>query len=98
MKPNVSITPQAENDLKLAYQWYEEQHTGLGEDFLLCVEAGLSQIQTFPNLNPEVEENIRRNLIRRFPYGIFYIIDNNIITVLAVLHFRRNPKEWKKRL
>jgi len=91
------IRPEAEADIEEAYHWYECQRSGLGSDFLLCVEEGLEKIQKDPEMYPVVHRNVRRLLIRRFPYGIFYITGPGLTTVLAVFHGHRDPKVWKSR-
>lgn len=91
------IRPAAEQDLAEAHRWYEEQRTGLGADFLLCVEDGLAKIRTAPEAYPIVHRNVRRLLIRRFPYGVFYMVEPTRILILAVLHERRDPEVWKSR-
>jgi plasmid stabilization system protein ParE len=92
MKRSLIIRPEAERDLAEAYEWYESQLDGLGSDFLLRIDATLSSIQRTPDLYPAVYGKIRRALIRRFPYGIFYLVERNRIVVLGVLHARRDPR------
>lgn len=93
----VVIQSDAEADIKDAYQWYESQRKGLGESFLLCIEEALSRVSRTPLIYAIAHKDIRRTLIHRFPFGIFYIEGNKHITVLAVLHARRNPQTWKER-
>ncbi len=93
----VIIRPEAESDIEDAYQWYEAQRKGLGENFLLCVEEGLARITRNPEIYSVVYKDIRRILIHRFPFSVFFIDGENNISVLAVLHARRNPKKWKGR-
>lgn len=97
MKPPLLIRSEAEHDILAAYRWYEDQRPGLGSDLVLCVEEGLAKIQRNSDLCPIVHKNIRRLLIRRFPYGIFYVLDQDRISILAVFHARRDPIEWKSR-
>jgi toxin ParE1/3/4 len=92
------IRPDAERDIAEAYRWYEEQRIGLGADFLLCVEEGLAKIQRAPEAYPVVHKNVRRLLIKRFPYGIFYAVEQPVIIVLAVFHERRDPTAWRSRI
>jgi plasmid stabilization system protein ParE len=94
---SVVIQSGAEADIKDAYQWYESQRKGLGENFLLCVEEALSKVSRTPQIYAIAYKDIRRALIHRFPFGIFYIEGKKNITVLAVLHARRNPQTWKER-
>ena len=94
---NVVIRPEAESDIKDAYEWYEAQRKGLGEGFLLCIEEALSRASRNPEIYSVVYKDVRRVLIHRFPFGVFFIKGDENISVLAVLHARRNPKTWKGR-
>jgi len=69
----------------------------LGEDFLLCVEELLDGIRRMPELHPEVFQDLRLVLVRRFPYAVIYRMDEDQITVLAVYHTRRDPRGWQGR-
>lgn len=86
------IRPEAEHDLNEAYRWYEQQFKGLGREFIICIDATLSVIQRTPKIFPMIHKDIRRALIRRFPYGIFYLLEQDKVIVLAFLHSRRNPE------
>jgi toxin ParE1/3/4 len=97
MKVKIFIGEEAEADIAEAHLWYENQRQGLGSDFLLCVEASLNQIQRNPDAFQVSHRNIRRSLLRRFPYGIFYVRDGNAVNVIAVFHVKRNPTRWKQR-
>jgi plasmid stabilization system protein ParE len=93
----VIFRPEAEEEVLQAYRWYEELHSGLGEEFLRCVEAVVEQISRFPEAFATVHRNIRRGLTRRFPYGVFYIVEGEQAVVLAVFHGSRNPRVWRNR-
>ncbi len=97
MKKALIIRPEAEADVAEAYAWYEERVPGLGPNFLLRLDAALSSIQRDPKMYPIVHENVRRCLIHRFPYGIFYVFESNRIVILAVLHAKRDPRAWQER-
>lgn len=89
--------PLAEIDVEEAYDWYERRRRGLDSDFLLNIEETIERCLRQPNMYPAVHENIRRALIRRFPYGIFYIVADEKLAVLAVLHVRRDPRRLDER-
>ncbi|WP_082859446.1 type II toxin-antitoxin system RelE/ParE family toxin [Microbulbifer sp. Q7] len=97
MAYSLYIRPDAEADLASAYEFYEECRDGLGSDFLLCVEEGFSRIQHNPESYPCVHKDIRRLLIHRFPYSIFYTPRGSRLIVLAVLHCARAPATLKAR-
>ena len=63
------IRPEAESDIEDAYQWYESQRKGLGENFLLCIEEALSRASRTPSIYSPVYKEVRRVLIHRFPFG-----------------------------
>ncbi len=97
MSYQVFITPEAELDLEEAYNWYESQNIGLGSEFIRVIDASLSNIQRNPLSYPTIYQKIRRKLIRKFPYGLFYLVENEMIIILACFHIKRNPKQWKRR-
>jgi plasmid stabilization system protein ParE len=88
----------AENDIAKARRWYERQRVGLGGEFIAEVRAALERLQADSDLGIDVFEHMRRYSVRRFPYGVFYIVEADSIRVLAVLHARRSPRAWKRRL
>ena len=97
MKYQIIIPPEAQSDLQSAFQWYEDQEESLGVEFLRCIDAAIFSINRSPKIYSQIYKSVRRALIRRFPYGIFYILDDNRIVVLAVLHVKRHPIRWQKR-
>ena len=97
MKYRVIVSPEAENDLKEAFSWYEDNRTGLGYDFLLQVDAGINFINRNPKIHPIEYRGTRKHLIKRFPYKIIYLVEEERIIVLAVLHGKRSPDLMKKR-
>ena len=70
----------------------------MGSSFLLNVEATIETILRLPEGHTPIYKNTRRALVRKFPFGIHYIIEKENIIVLAVFHAKRNPRELKKRL
>lgn len=88
---------EAREELDEAYNWYEDQQAGLGEDFLDCVDEKINRILQMPESCAVVRKDVRRAVIRRFPYAIYYRIVVDRIIVIAVLHGRTNPKKWRSR-
>ena len=98
MKYKVIIRPEAEDDIREAFFWYEDKRQGLGYDFLLNVDAGLNFIKRNPNIHPTEYKGTRKHFIKRFPYKIVYLVEGEKIVVLAVIHGRRSPVLIKKRI
>jgi hypothetical protein len=91
------IKPFAELNATDAANWYNLKLEGLGNEFLLALEAKINTIRRNPKQFKIVYKNIRRALMERFPYGIFFIIENDVVYVLAIVHTRRSPAVWKKK-
>lgn len=92
MNYRLIVRPNAEQQATEAYLWYEERLVGLGDEFILSLDASINSISRNPNLFQKKYKNIRMGMLDRFPYGVYYIIDNNLIIVLAILHFSRKTK------
>ena len=98
MKYCVIVSPEAENDLKEIFSWYEDNRIGLGYDFLLQVDAGINFVKRNPEIHPIEYKGTRKHLIKRFPYKIIYLVKEEEIIVLAVLHGKRSFELLKNRV
>jgi plasmid stabilization system protein ParE len=98
MRYRIVIRPEAENDLKETFYWYEDKRQGLGYDFLLQVDAGLKFIERNPKIFPPEYKGTRKYLIKRFPYKIIYLLEEKRIIVLAVIHGKRSSNLTKERI
>lgn len=97
---NLPIIFRAEalDDLAEAFRWHEEQRSGLGLEFMVAVEAKLEQVQAGPKQFSCARGLIRRAIVHRFPYGIFFVEHPEFVNVIAVMHHARDPKHWRKRV
>jgi len=98
MNYKILVQPEAENDLISAARWYEKKLKGLGESYLLSVDSTIQAIMQNPELFPIIINGIRRALIRKFPFSVFYLIDKERINIIAVFHTSRDPNNWEKRI
>jgi toxin ParE1/3/4 len=88
-----------QSDLSDAFDWYEARREGLGMEFLSCVDAAVENIRRNPTQYPVVHRlSIRRALVRRFPYGIFYAVEQDHVLVYALSHLKRDPASVSQRL
>ena len=95
--PPLLLRSEAAADLVEAVEWYDARRSGLGADFLWAVRAVLTAIEESPERFPIVRGDIRRAPLRRFPYAIFYFIEEDQTVVTACMHFRRDPRRWQSR-
>jgi toxin ParE1/3/4 len=95
---SVIIHSEAINELDAAISYYEEQKVDLGLDFLVEVEQALDKIQQNPNLGATYKvTGLRRYVIQRFPFLVFYAEFESFIWVVAITHGKRKPDYWKNR-
>ncbi len=69
-----------------------------GYDFAVEIYSTIERILAHPRAWPVIEEDIRRSLVRRFPYGILYAEDGEELFVVAVMHLQREPDYWQHRM
>ncbi|WAL61464.1 type II toxin-antitoxin system RelE/ParE family toxin [Thermocoleostomius sinensis] len=98
MSYNLIIRPEAELDIQDGFKWYETQVPGLGSEFIRAIDTCLSGIGRNPLAYPLLYQQARRALVRRFPYSILYVFDQNTVSIIACFHSKRNPKSWQERL
>jgi len=91
------VRPDAEADIAAAYDWYEEQREGLGREFLEEVSVAIDAVQAEPLRFPAIFRTLRRALVHRFPYGIFFVARTEAIIVVAAMHLARNPRRIHRR-
>jgi plasmid stabilization system protein ParE len=87
----------AERDFEQIALWYDQRRPGLGSAFMDSVRERLAGIQETPETSPVVLEDIRRALLHRFPYGLFYVIEPDRLVVVGCFHVRQNPSRWTNR-
>ena len=92
------LQPEAEADLDEAYHWYQKQGRGLGAQFIGCVEAVFERICQRPEVHAVVYRNVRQTLVKRFPYVVCYVFEEDKVDVVAVFHGHREPTAWKSRV
>ena len=92
-----SFHPEAEAEFNKAIDYYEEIESGLGFDFAIEVHSAIQRSVTFQKAWTVIDGEIRRSLVRRFPFGILYSIEKEAIFVVAVMHLHRVPGYWKHR-
>jgi len=95
MSFSLIVKPEAEKDLQEAYDWYEEQQSGLGDSFIQQVDQVFDQLLNNPKSFQKRYKEVRINLTDQFPFGVHYKIESKRIIVLAVLHSSRNPLNWR---
>ncbi len=94
----VRFHPKASEELEAAASYYDAKRSGLGALFLVEAKKTRDRIVELPAAAREVRDSIRRRSIHRFPYFLYYSVEESEILVIAMAHKRRRPEYWEKRL
>ena len=95
--PTLAFTLRASDDIEEAYRWYEAQRPGLGGEFEAALELVLRLVRTVPEAGPKVHRELRRLLVPKFPYSLYYRLGESVIEIRGCLHQRRDPRVWRRR-
>ncbi len=93
----IELHEAAEAELWETIDWYDAQRENLGKDFALELERVVKSISQTPNAFAKVEGETRKAVLRRFPYIVIFMLKDEIVTVLAIFHTSRSPKQWMLR-
>jgi plasmid stabilization system protein ParE len=97
MPNKIRLTSRAEEDATKAALYLEKQRPQLGMDFLAAVDSARLAIQSNPLLCPRVSARLRRYVMARFPYNLYFLTERDEIVVVAVTHAKRHPRTWQSR-
>lgn len=93
----LEVRLEAELDALEAALWYEGERGGLGSEFLDELRATFTRVGQAPLQFPVVSRSLRRAILRRFPFGVFFTLEGEEATVMAIMHLYRDRKEWQRR-
>lgn len=100
MEYSILLEEDAENDLEEAYNWYEQQQPGLGLRLIQSLEKAYRFISQYPRASNPQHRQIYRYVMKKFPFGIYYLLDesHSEVLIIGILHFKLNPKILQKRI
>jgi plasmid stabilization system protein ParE len=88
----------ARNEFDAAADWYEQRRPGRGAKFTAAVQTVLDRIAEQPDFYPQVFEDVREALVKKYPYCVYYRVESNQVVILAVFHTARDPSTWQRRV
>jgi plasmid stabilization system protein ParE len=91
---NIVFRTSASAQVVEAQAWYDKQRQGLGAEFARSLESAISRIARNPLAAPAVHLEVRRVLLKRFPYSVFYLMADDTSIVLSCVHTRRASVDW----
>jgi toxin ParE1/3/4 len=96
MKRGFVLRRLAEKEFDASIAWYEGEREGLGVDFRSTIEEYFQRIAENPERFPEVRSEVRRAVVRRFPFVIHFLIEKERIVILSVFHTSRDPEHLRR--
>jgi hypothetical protein len=94
----IRFVGQTKIDLVEGYDFYEKQEHGLGDYFLSCIYSDFEALKIYASIQQKSHEKFQRLLSKRFPFAIYYKVENEEIFVVTILDCRKNPRWIQKRL
>lgn len=93
----IQVLDEAEEDLRAGREFYERQEPGVGDYFAAALAADIDSLLLFAGIHPH-EFGFHRALSKRFPFGIYYLVENAVVRIYAILDLRRDPAWIRRRL
>lgn len=97
MTVELLVSLEAQADIAHAIGGFRDISPTLASRFGDALESVYASIVEYPQMYPVVYKNFRRALIRRFPYSVFYIVDQSVVLIVGVVHQSRDESTWKRR-
>ena len=94
MRPPIEA---AKDDLRSGWSFYERQSSGLGNTFLTAVDSDVQTLALYAGTHVKLA-GFYRMLIKRFPFALYYLINESSIDIYAILDCRRDPIWLRDRL
>ncbi len=95
---HVRIARSAEADLLEGYVFYERQQAGVSDYFLDSVYADIDALDLYAGIHPKSDDRLHRSLAERFPFAIYYELNDDVAAVVAILDCRQNPASITERV
>jgi plasmid stabilization system protein ParE len=92
------LRPEAEADIRTIYGYLEQVRLGLGKKFLSQLTEVLERIESFPELYGVVWQDVRAARLKKFRYVLYYVIFQDRVEILGVIHGSRHESAWKSRM
>ncbi len=93
----VGYRPEAVADVLAAFDWYEAERPGLGVEFRAALMKAEHLLSNTPTAFPIVHRTLRRILLHRFPYSVYFVISGETVQIWGCIHQARHPSAWRSR-
>ena len=97
MTRELLVSREARVDITDAIAGYRTVSAALATRFGEELERVYANVAEYPEMYPVVYERFHRALLRKFPYSVFYVVDEAIVLIVGVVHQARDESTWKRR-
>ena len=94
----LQILEAASDDLVVGFRFYEQSEHSIGDYFLTCLYSDIESLRIFGGIHRRIYKNLHRSLSKRFPFAMYYTVENDTIIIRAILDCRRHPSWIRSRL
>ncbi len=95
---SIELSDEAEVDFEKSYEFYYEDSPKVADTFFKRINLGFKSINQNPESFPIVHKDVRKYVVKKFPFVIYYRIVDAKIQVIAIFHTSRNPEIWNERI
>lgn len=93
----VRFLSEADVEFRESARYYEDKAPGLGIAFIAEVHRVAAAIASQPGIGSPVDDELRKFILRRFPYNVIYAVERDEVVITAVAHHKRRPFYWGRR-
>jgi len=94
----IELSHEAEIDFLNSYNFYYDDSPKVADAFFKRINLAFEYIKQNPEIFPVVYKSVRKYVVKKFPFVIYYRIIDNLIQVIAIFHTSRNPEIWNERI
>ena len=95
---SLELSDEAEVDFNKSYKFYYEDSPKVAETYFKQINIAFENVKQNPESFPVVRKNVRKYVVKKFPFVIYYQIVDTVIQVIAIFHTSRNPEIWNERI
>lgn len=92
------LLPDAMLDIEETFLWYQAVSSQLRDRFQTQLDISLKEVHSNPLTYHLLNSKARCKKLKHFPYLIIFAVQKDLISIVAVIHEKRNPKTWKRRI
>ena len=99
MKPkpfSIELSDEAEVDFDKSYEFYYEDSPKVADTFFKRINISFENIKQNPKSFPVAHKDVRKYVVKKFPFVIYYRIADTVIQIIAIFHTSRNPEIWNE--